>query len=71
MAMDNLALVQNSLVHCLIGRDEYLKAKAKYRAALDLEPGDTEVKTTLINTGIHLAKEFQTKKWPKNMKEVI
>ena len=71
MAVENLALVRNSLVHCLIGRDEHLKAKAKYRAALDLDPGDTEVKTTLINTGIHLAEEFQTMKWPKNMKEVI
>ncbi len=70
-AVHNLALVQNSLVHCLIGRDEHLKAKAKYRAALDLTLGGTEVKTTLINTGIHLAKAFQKKKWPKNMKEVI
>ncbi len=68
---DNLALVRNSLVRCLIGRDEHLKAKAKYRAALDHSPSDTEVKTTLINTGIHLAKAFQKKKWPKNMKEVI
>ncbi len=68
---ENLALARNSLVHCLIGRGENLKAKAKYRAALDLDPGETEVKTTLINTGIRLAKEFQTKKWPKNMKEVI
>ena len=68
---DNLALVRNSLVRCLIGRDEHLKAKAKYRAALDLAPGDTEVKTTLINTGIRLAKAFQKKKWPRNMKEVI
>ena len=68
---DNLVLVRNSLVRCLIGRDEHLKAKAKYRAALDLVPGDTEVKTTLINTGIRLAKAFQKKKWPKNMKEVI
>ena len=71
MTVENLALVRNSLVHCLIGRAEHLKAKAKYRAALDLDPGDTEVKTTLINTGIHLAKEFEKKKWPKNMKEVI
>ncbi len=71
MAIDNLALVRNSLVHCLIGRDEHLKAKAKYRAALDHAPSDTEVKTTLINTGIRLAKAFQKKKWPKNMKEVI
>ena len=68
---DNLALVRDSLVRCLIGRDEHLKAKAKYRAALDHAPGDTEVKTTLINTGIRLAKAFQKKKWPKNMKEVI
>jgi tetratricopeptide (TPR) repeat protein len=68
---DSLALVRNSLVHCLIGRDEHLKAKAKYRAALDHSPSDTEVKTTLIDTGIHLAKAFQKKKWPKNMKEVI
>ena len=67
---DNLALVRNSLVHCLIGRNEHLKAKAKYREALDLDLGDTEVKTTLINTGIRLAKAFQKKKWPKNMKEV-
>ena len=71
MAVENLALVQNSLVHCLIGRNEHLKAKVKYRAALDLISSDTEVKITLINTGIHLAKEFQKKKWPKNMKEVI
>ena len=71
MVVENLALVRNSLVHCLIGRDEHLKAKAKYRDALDLTFGDTEVKTTLINTGIHLAKAFQKKKWPKNMKEVI
>ncbi len=71
MAVNNLALVRNSLVHCLIGRNEHLKAKAKYRAALDLTLGDTEVKTTLINTGIHLAKAFQKKKCPKNMKEVI
>ena len=68
---DNLALVRNSLVHCLIGRGEHLKAKAKYRAALDLDLGETEVKTTLIDTGIRLAKAFQKKKWPKNMKEVI
>ena len=68
---DNLALVRNSLVCCLIGRNEHLKAKAKYRAALDLAPADTEVKTTLINTGIRLAKAFKKKKWPKNMKEVI
>ena len=67
---DNLALVRNSLVHCLIGRNEHLKAKAKYRDALDLAPGDTEVQTTLIDTGIRLAKAFQKKKWPKNMKEV-
>ena len=71
MAVDNLALARNSLVHCLIGRDEHLKAKAKYRAALDLDLGDTEVKMTLINTGIRLAKAFQEKKWPQNMKEVI
>ena len=71
MAAENLARVRNSLVHCLIGRNEHLKAKAKYRAALDLALGDTEVKTILINTGIHLAREFQKKKWPKNMKEVI
>ena len=71
MVVESLALVQNSLVHCLIGRGEHLKAKAKYRAALDLTLGDTEVKVTLINTGIHLAKTFQKKKWPKNMKEVI
>ena len=71
MAVNNLALVQNSLVHRLIGRGEHLKAKAKFRAALDHPLGDTEVKATLINTGIHLAKEFQKKKWPKNMKEVI
>ena len=67
----NLALVRNSLVRCLIGRDEHLKAKAKFRAALDHPLGDTEIKATLINTGIHLAKEFQKKKWTKNMKEVI
>ncbi|MCE2395540.1 tetratricopeptide repeat protein [Candidatus Poribacteria bacterium] len=71
MAVDNLALVRNSLVHCLIGRDEHLKAKAKYRAALALDLGDTEIKAILINTGIRLAKAFQKKKWPKNMKEVI
>ena len=71
MAVDNLVLVRNSLVCCLIGRNEHLKAKATYRAALDHPPGDTEVKTTLINTGIRLAKAFQKKKWPKNMKEVI
>lgn len=71
IAVENLALVRNSLVHCLIGRGEHLKAKAKYRAALDHRLGDTEVKATLINTGVHLAKEFQKKKWPKNMKEVI
>ena len=71
IAINNLALVRNSLVRCLIGRNEHLKAKAKYRAALDHPPGDTEVKTTLINTGIHLAKAFQKKRWPKNMKEVI
>ncbi len=71
MAVNNLALVRNSLVHCLIGRGEHLKAKAKYRAALDHPLGDTEIKATLINTGVHLAKEFQKKKWPKNMKEVI
>ena len=71
IATNNLALVRNSLVRCLMGRDEHLKAKAKYRDALDLAPGDTEVKTTLINTGIHLAKAFQKKKWPRNMKEVI
>ena len=71
IAINNLALVRNSLVRCLIGRDEHLKAKAKYRAALDHFPSDVEVKTTLINTGIHLAKAFQKKKWPKNMKEVI
>lgn len=69
--VENLALARNSLVHCSIGRGEHLKAKAKYRAALDLALGDTEVKTILIDTGIHLAKEFQKKKWPKNMKEVI
>ena len=71
IAVDNLALVQNSLVCCLISRNEHLKAKAKYRAALDLDLGDTEVKAILINTGIRLAKAFQKKKWPKNMKEVI
>ena len=71
ITINNLALVRNSLVHCLIGRNEHLKAKAKYRDALDLDLGDTEVKTTLINTGIRLAKAFQKKKWPKNMKEVI
>ena len=71
IAINNLALVRNSLVRCLIGRNEHLKAKAKYRAALDHPPDDTEVKTTLINTGIHLAKAFQKKRWPKNMKEVI
>lgn len=71
MAVENLALVRNSLVHCLIGRGEHLKAKAKYRAVLDHPLGDTEVKATLIDTGVHLAKEFQKKKWPKNMKEVI
>ena len=71
MAVDNLALVQNSLVHCFIGRGEHLKAKAKFRAALDHRLGDTEVKATLIDTGIYLAKAFQKKKWPKNMKEVI
>ena len=71
IAINNLALVRNSLVRCLIGRNEHLKAKAKYRDALDHPPGDTEVKTTLINTGIHLAKAFQKKRWPKNMKEVI
>ena len=68
---DNLALVRNSLVLCLIGRDEHLNAKAKYRAALDLPPDGLEVKATLINTGVRLAKAFQKKKWPKNMKEVI
>ena len=68
---DSLALVRNSLVCCLISRNEHLKAKAKYRAALDLDLGDTEVKAILINTGIRLAKAFQKKKWPKNMKEVI
>ena len=71
MVVENLALARNSLVHCLIGRGEHLKAKAKYRAALDLALDDTEVKTILIDTGIYLAKEFQKKKWPKNMKEVI
>ena len=71
MVVENLALARNSLVHCLIARGEHLKAKAKYRAALDLVLGDTKVKTILIDTGIDLAKEFQKKKWPKNMKEVI
>ena len=71
MAVHNLALARNSLVHCLIGRGEHLKAKAKYRAALDLDLGDTELKTTLINTGIRLAKAFQKKKCLQNMKEVI
>ena len=71
MVVENLALVRNSLVHCLIGRDEHLKAKAKYRAALDLTLGDTEVKIILVNTGVRLAKAFQKKKWSKNMKEVI
>jgi len=68
---NNLALVRNSLVICLIGRNEHLNAKAKYRSALDLAPDDSTIKVTLVNTGIRLAKEFKKKKWPKNMKEVI
>ena len=65
MVVENLALARNSLVHCLIGRGEHLKAKAKYRAALDHPLGDTEVKTILIDSGIHLAKEFQKRNGPK------
>ncbi|MCZ6680514.1 MAG: tetratricopeptide repeat protein, partial [Candidatus Poribacteria bacterium] len=68
---NNLAFVRNSLVICLVGRDEHLKAKAKYRATLDLAPEAPEVKAALIHTGIRLAKAFQEKEWPKNMKEVI
>ena len=71
IARDSLALVKNSLVHCLIGRGEHLKAKAKYRAALDLTTDDVKLKTTLINTGIYLSKAFEKKKSDKNMKEVI
>ena len=66
-----LVRVRSSLVNCLIGRKEHLKAKAKYRAALELAPTDSETKAILIDTGIFLAQEFQKKKWPKNMKEVI
>ena len=71
LVKDNLARVRNSLVICLIGRNEHLKAKAEYRSALDLAPADAEIKAALIGTGIRLAKAFQKKKWPKNMKEVI
>jgi tetratricopeptide (TPR) repeat protein len=68
---NKLVRVRGSLVNCLIGRDEHLKAKAKYRATLELVPTDSETKAILIDTGIFLAQEFQRKKWPKNMKEVI
>ena len=71
IARDNLTLVKNSLVHCLIGRGEHLKAKAKYRVALDLATDDMKIKTTLLNTGIYLSKAFEKKKSGKDMKEVI
>jgi hypothetical protein len=62
---DNLALMRNSLVLCLIGRGEHLNTKAKYRSALDLDPEEPSVKVSLINTAICLAQAFQKKNGPK------
>ena len=71
IATDSLVLVKNSLVRCLIGRGEHLKAKARYRLALNLATDDVKIKTLLINTGIYLSKAFEKEKSGKNMKEVI
>lgn len=71
IATDSLVLVKNSLVRCLIGRGEHLKAKARYRLALNLATDDVKIKTLLINTGIYLSKAFEKEKSDKNMKEVI
>ena len=70
-AKDGLARVRNSLVICLIGRKEHLKAKNKYRSALDIASTDSEIRAALIDTGLRLVNEFQQMNWPKNMTEVI